>query len=79
MCVTGFGKTDLMGIIVDSSYETLDQLGFQIITLRKNTIFCLPPGAEVMPIRLHTCQGEAFPFGPLIPPLILHVAEKCSY
>ena len=63
--VTGFGKTDLMGIIDDSSYEpkyTLDRhtMVFQIITLRKNTILCLPLGAGAMLIRARTCSGEAF-------------------
>ena len=67
--VTRFGKTDLMWIVVDSSYEpkyTLDQLTctmvFQIITLRKNTTLCLRPGAEVMAIRARTCLGEVFLF-----------------
>ena len=44
---------------------------FQIITLRKNTILCLPPGAGAMLIRARTCPGEAFLLvRPLVPPLI---------
>ena len=59
ICVTGFGKTDLMGIIVDSSYEskytcTLDRhtMVFQIITLRKNTGYV----TEREPSRLLCCR-----------------------
>ena len=81
--VTGFRKTDLMGNIVDLSYDpkyTLDRhtMVFQIITLQKNTILCLPPGAGAMLIRACTCPGEAF--------VLVHsfchwlrVTEKCSH
>ena len=77
--VTRFGKTDLMEIIVDSSYGpkyTLDQhtMVFQISTLQKNIILCLL-ALERCP---HLCRRNVS-FGPLVPSLIACNREMLTW
>ena len=65
--VTGFRKTDLMGILFVFSYKrkcTLNEIlvNVQIMPPLKTTILCLPSGVVAMLMRAVVTSGEAFAF-----------------